>query len=133
VPPIERGSYAFANFSPGWHFDEPQDTYTNTGPPTTQAQVYRQVREYRDRYPNIALLPMENGAGPLPILMAGAASPSSLRAPESHQDALSTDTTIDKFVRNQLADDLMKLEPVEGVVADPGKIGYSRAAQSTQF
>lgn len=53
--------------------------YTDTPPPTTPEMVYRQVREYRDRFPNIALLPMEEGAGPLPILMAGGASQSSLR------------------------------------------------------
>lgn len=41
--------------------------------------MYREVREYRDKYPNVALLPMENGVGPVPILMAGAASQSSLR------------------------------------------------------
>ena len=33
--------------------------YTNTPPPTTPEQVYREVREYRDRYPNVALMPME--------------------------------------------------------------------------
>ena len=43
--------------------------YSDTPPPTTPEMVYRQVREYRDRYRNIALLPMEEGAGPLPILM----------------------------------------------------------------
>lgn len=45
--------------------------YSDTPPPTTPEQVYRQVREYRDRYPDIALVPMESGAGPLPILMGG--------------------------------------------------------------
>jgi len=93
--------------------------YTNTGPPTTQEQVYREIREYRDRHPNLALLPMENGAGPLPLLMAGAASQSSLRAPQSSNDRqLSTDAIIDKFVQDNLADTLMKLNPVDGVVAD---------------
>ena len=53
--------------------------YSNFGPPTTQEQLYRQVREYRDRYPDIALVPMENGAGPLPILMGGGVSQSSTR------------------------------------------------------
>jgi hypothetical protein len=93
--------------------------YTNTGPPTTQSQLYHQIREYHDKYPNIALVPMENGAGPLPVLMAGGASQSSLRAPIERRDAaLSTDAIIDKFVRDQLADDLMKLEPVDGIVSD---------------
>ena len=52
--------------------------YTDTPPLTTPAMVYKQVREYRDRYPQIALMPMEAGAGPWPVLMAGAASPSAL-------------------------------------------------------
>jgi hypothetical protein len=37
--------------------------YTDTPPPTRPEQVYREVREYRDRYPEIALMPMEEGAG----------------------------------------------------------------------
>ncbi len=53
--------------------------YTNTPPPTTPEQVYRAVREYRDRYPNVALMPMEDGTGPIPILMGGAGSPSGLQ------------------------------------------------------
>ncbi|MDR3578203.1 MAG: DUF6298 domain-containing protein, partial [Anaerolineaceae bacterium] len=93
--------------------------YTNTGPATTQDQVYREVREYRDRYPDLALLPMENGAGPLPVLMAGSASPSSQRSAEEDRNPdFSNDAIVDKFIRNYLADDLMKMGPVDGVVAD---------------
>ena len=52
--------------------------YSDTPPATTPEMVYRQTREYRDKYPNIALMPMEEGAGPIPVLMAGAASQSAL-------------------------------------------------------
>jgi hypothetical protein len=52
--------------------------YSDTPPATTPQQVYRAVREYRDKYPNIALMPMEEGAGPMPLLMGGAASESAL-------------------------------------------------------
>jgi hypothetical protein len=96
------------------------DKYSNFGPPTTQEQLYRQVREYRDRYPDIALVPMENGAGPLPILMGGGVSQSSNRTPsENGATGLSTDAIIDKFIHEYLAEDLMKMKPLDGAVADP--------------
>ena len=52
--------------------------YSDTPPATTPEMVYRETREYRDKYPNIALMPMEEGAGPIPLLMGGAASQSAL-------------------------------------------------------
>ena len=42
-------------------------------PDTTPQQVYRQVREYHDRYPDKAIVAWNGGAGPIPILMAGGA------------------------------------------------------------
>jgi hypothetical protein len=95
------------------------DKYSNFGPTTTQEQLYRQVREYRGRYPDIALVPMENGAGPIPILMAGGISQSSTRTPSDNSAALSTDAIIDKFIHDYLAGDLVKLKPLDGAVADP--------------
>lgn len=117
--------------------------YTDTPPPTTPEMVYKQVREYRDKYPGIALLPMEEGAGPLPILMAGGASQSSLRggivmSPVAVQNAPgvpgapprsrvsikperrenSEDAIVDKFIAENLANDLMKMGPEDGVVED---------------
>jgi Family of unknown function (DUF6298) len=117
--------------------------YTDTPPPTTPEMVYKQVREYRDKHPNIALLPMEEGAGPLPILMAGGASQSSLRggivmSPVAVQNAPgipgapprsrvsttperrenSEDKIVDKFVAENLANDLMRMGPEDGVVED---------------
>jgi hypothetical protein len=117
--------------------------YTDTPPPTTPEMVYRQVREYRDRFPNIALLPMENGAGPLPILMGGGASQSSLRGgivmppiavanapgipgapPRSRTAAApnrgpSADAILNKFIADYLATVLMKMGPLDGLVEDP--------------
>jgi hypothetical protein len=119
--------------------------YTDTPPPTTPEMVYKQVREYRDKYPDVALLPMEEGAGPLPILMGGGASQSSLRggivmppvavrnapgipgapprartapAPGAGRRGSSEDAFVDKFVAEYLANDLMKLGPEDGVVED---------------
>jgi len=96
------------------------DKYSNFGPPTTPDQLYRQVREYRDRYPDIPLVPMENGAGPLPILMGGGTSQASTRTvPPGGEAALSTDAVTDRFIHEHLAKDLMKMKPIDGVVADP--------------
>jgi hypothetical protein len=95
------------------------DNYSNIGPPTTQDALYRQVREYRDRYPDIALAPMQNGAGPLPILMAGGTSQSSTRTLAQNEDAtLSTDAIIDRFIHENLATDLIKMKPADALVAD---------------
>jgi hypothetical protein len=116
--------------------------YTNTPPPTTPEQVYREVREYRDRYPDKALMPMEEGVGPVPILMAGAASESGLKtqAPTPPPTALenatamypqqiptrqvpapssNADSIIDRFVHTYLATELMKMSPKDGWVAAP--------------
>ncbi len=110
-------------------------------PATTPEMVYKEVREYRDRFPNIALLPMEDGAGPLPVLMGGAvfavvvagrhgaaaccgyrmhrvfrALPARARgaappAGAGRPRGPSPDAIIDKFVADYLAKDLMKMGP----------------------
>jgi hypothetical protein len=98
-------------------FGEP---YTNNGPPTTQQQTYRLVREYRDRYPNLVLLAYENGAGPIPILMAGGIPQGQTRSgAENRNEELSTAKVIDNLVHDYLSEDLMKMHPVDGVVSDP--------------
>jgi hypothetical protein len=65
---------------------------------------------------------MESGAGPLPILMGGGAAQSSLRGgggPGARSAGPNQDPIIDKFVHDYLADDLMKMNPVDGWVAEP--------------
>ena len=84
--------------------------FINSPPPTTPELLYRQVREYRDHYPDIALLSMENGGGSLPVLMAGGAS--SLGRGSA---------SVDRFVHDYLASDLMKMNPQDGLVADPAQ------------
>jgi hypothetical protein len=120
--------------------------YTDTPPATTPTMVYKETREYRDKYPNIALMPMEEGAGPIAILMGGAASQSALvggRAPipATPQQAASAmypprsatsgaaavgvrgfrseDRIIDTFVHTYLAHDLMRMSPKDNWVAAP--------------
>jgi hypothetical protein len=131
--------------------------YTDTPPPTTPEMMYKEVREYRDRYPNIALVPMENGAGPVPILMAGAASQSSLRGgivmpsavppnptgiasppprnlasgpSQAERRGGQQDAMLDKFIAQHLAADLMKMGPVDGLVED-GAHNWVLADQGT--
>lgn len=117
--------------------------YTDTPPATTPQMVYREVREYRDRYPDKALMPMEEGAGPIPILMAGAASQSALIGgrppgplPTAQQSAtamyplrtalaspvsnpVTPDRIVEQFVHTYLAKYLMKMSPKDGWVAVP--------------
>jgi Family of unknown function (DUF6298)/Putative collagen-binding domain of a collagenase len=116
--------------------------YSDTPPATTPEMVYKATREYRDKYPNVALMPMEEGAGAMPILMGGAASQSGLvggrpPVPATPQQAAAAmyplrttpavpaspgpnqDRIVDQFVRTYLAQTLMKLSPKDGWTAAP--------------
>jgi hypothetical protein len=92
----------------------------DTPPDTTPLQVYRQVREYHDRYPDKAIVAWNGGAGPIPVLMAGGAQ-ALMRNPSAGQgQGRSVDgTTLDGFVREQLATILMKMQPRDGAAAAP--------------
>jgi hypothetical protein len=88
-------------------------------PDTTPAQVYRQVREYRDRFPGKAVVAWHSGAGPIPVLMAGGAQ-ALMRNPAAGQSqgAQSDRTKLDSFVREHLASILMKMSPLDGLLED---------------
>jgi len=89
-------------------------------PDTTPYQVYRQVREYHDKYPNIAVVAWNGGAGPIPVLMAGGAQ-ALVRNPSAGQGQGKTvdRTTLDGFAQKNLATELMKMQPRDGVTSDP--------------
>jgi hypothetical protein len=89
-------------------------------PDTTPRQVYRQVREYHDRYPDKAIVAWNSGAGPVPILMAGGAE-ALMRNPSAGQGQAKTvdRTPLDAFVREHLARSLMNMQPRDGMAADP--------------
>jgi hypothetical protein len=89
-------------------------------PDTTPRQVYRQVREYHDRYPEKAIVAWNSGAGPIPILMAGGAE-ALMRNPSAGQGQGTTvdRTPLDAFVREHLAWSLMNMQPRDGMTADP--------------
>lgn len=97
----------------GIDFKRPGDT----PPDTTPLQVYRQVREYHDKYPDKAIVAWNGGAGPIPVLMAGGAQ-ALLRNPSGgHGQGRQVDhTTLDTFVRDHLAAILMKMRPRDGWV-----------------
>ena len=89
-------------------------------PDTTPQQVYRQVREYHDRYPDKAIVAWNSGAGPIPILMAGGAE-ALMRNPSAGQGQGKTvdRTPLDAFVREHLARSLMNMQPRDGLAVDP--------------
>lgn len=81
-------------------------------PPGTPALVYKQVREYHDRFPEKAIICGHAGQGPIPILMAGGAMP--LLADYSAAQPLKPerdDRALINFVREHLGDKLASMEP----------------------
>jgi hypothetical protein len=89
-------------------------------PDTTPWQVYRQVREYHDRYPDKAIVAWNGGAGPIPVLMAGGAEALMLNPSGGQGQGRTVDRTpFDDFVRARLAAVLMNMKPRDGVAADP--------------
>jgi hypothetical protein len=88
-------------------------------PDTTPAQVYRQVREYRDRFPDKAVVAWHSGAGPIPVLMAGGAQ-ALMRNPAAGQSqGEQTDRTkLDPFVRQHLSSVLSRMSPLDGLLEE---------------
>ncbi len=91
----------------------------DTPPDTTPEQVYRQVREYHDRYPDKAIIAWNGGAGPIPILMAGGAEALALNPSGGQGQGRTVDrTTLDAFVRDHLATALTQMKPRDGAAAN---------------
>lgn len=88
-------------------------------PDTTPAQVYRQVREYRDRFPDKAIVAWHSGAGPIPVLMAGGAQ-ALMRNPAGGQSQGQSyePPVLDAFVRDHLARVLMRMSPLDGLLEE---------------
>jgi len=91
-------------------------------PDTLPEQVYRQVREYRDRFPEKAVVAWHGGAGPVPVLMAGGAQ-ALMRNPAGGQSqgGASDRTRLDDFVREHLAAALPRMSPRDGLLEDPAR------------
>ena len=94
--------------------------FSDTPPDTTPQQVYRQVREYHDKYPDKAIVAWHGGAGPIPVLMAGGAQAIMRNPAGGHGQGKQLDrTTLDPFVHEHLADVLMKMQPRDGRLEAP--------------
>ncbi|MDP8912441.1 MAG: DUF6298 domain-containing protein, partial [Pseudomonadota bacterium] len=90
-------------------------------PATTPAQAYRQVREYRERFPHKAVVAWHNGAGQVPALMAGAAQVLMRNPTAGHDQGRKIDhTPLDGFLRGHLAADLPRMDVAEGLVDGAG-------------
>ncbi|HEV2860830.1 MAG TPA: DUF6298 domain-containing protein [Pyrinomonadaceae bacterium] len=91
-------------------------------PPTTPEQIYRQVREYTDRFPDKAVVAWNGGAGPIPVLMAGGAQ-ALMRNPAAGQSqgAQSDATPLDRVVHRHLAGALMRMRPRDNLFADAAR------------
>ena len=96
-------------------FKRAGDAPPDTGP----QQVYRQVREYRDRFPEKAVVAWHSGAGPIPVLMAGGAQ-ALMRNPAAGQSQGEQPdrTKLDPFVREHLSQVLVRMSPLDGLLED---------------
>lgn len=93
---------------------------SDTPPPTTPWLAYKQVREYRDRFPDRALVVWHNGVHPAPALMAGAAQViMRYRAFQMRNEDIAQSKPFDAFVREELADVLMTMAPRDGWLEEP--------------
>jgi hypothetical protein len=91
-------------------------------PPTSAEMAYRQVREYRDRYPGLAISAWNNGTGELPGLMAGA-SLVMLNSPfGGHGQIPGQDRTrLDDFIEAHLGGVLMTMKPRDNLAEPAGE------------
>ena len=87
-------------------------------PAGTAELVYRQVREYRDRYPLKAIVCGHAGQGPIPILMAGGAAPVFSEDPANSSAQPRADGALIRFVKTELAGLLARTTPRDDLVAD---------------
>ena len=92
---------------------------TDFPPATTPAQLYRQVREYRDRYPDKAIVAWNAGVGPAPILMAGGAQCLNRNPTAGHAQNTIDRVPLDPLVQKYLPSTLMNLIPRDGLLANP--------------
>jgi len=85
-------------------------------PPTTAERAYAQVREYRARFPDKAVVAWHNGVGEVPALMAGAAQVLRRNPTAGHDQGRAADTTLlDGFLRDRLGGKLHTLDVAEGL------------------
>ena len=81
---------------------------------TQQEQMYRQVREYTNRFPDKAVVSVYNDVSPIPSLMAGGAQV----IMSNQKDGWSGRTTFNSFVNKYLAGILMNMRHKDDIVED---------------
>ena len=86
--------------------------------PTKAEFVYKQVREYRDKFPDKAIVAGHGGFGPLPVLMAGGASPVSAESGSPFAGGPRDDAALVKFIATRMADVLPTMRPLDGFAGD---------------
>ena len=93
----------------------------DTPPATTPQLAYKQVREYRDKYPDKAFIAWHNGVGQIPALMGGAAQVY-LQNPAAGQSQgrANDETPFDGFVAKYLSKNLVTMTPLDGLLKDAG-------------
>lgn len=91
----------------------------DTPPATTPQMAYKQVREYRDKFPDKAFIAWHNGVGQIPALMGGAAQVY-LQNPAAGQSQGRTndETPFDGFVAKYLSKELVSMTPLDGLLKD---------------
>jgi len=92
---------------------------TDFAPVTTPEQLYRQVREYRDRYPDKAIVAWNASIGAAPILMAGGAECLNRNPTAGHSQHTVDRDPIDPLVQKSLTSILMNLKPRDGLLENP--------------
>ena len=85
--------------------------------PTTEENMYKEVREYRDRFPGKAIISASNNVSPIPSLMAGGA----LVLKKYEDKSRPGHITFDIFVNEYLSDLLMHLNPSDKLLEDQTK------------
>ena len=88
-------------------------------PPSTPQLLYKQVREYRDRYPEKAIIAYPAGAGSLPILMAGGAYVVHTNDGLNLSKLGSEEKSLYQFINRELGDNLWKMVPDDNVTEIP--------------
>jgi hypothetical protein len=113
----------------------------DAGIPTKAEYVYRQVREYRDKFPDKAVIAAPGGFGPIPILLAGGASYAGAEGQLAADGGPHDDRALVQFISEHVADALPHMRPTDGVVADAWcladegrhRLVYSPAGDAIKF
>ncbi|HVU35847.1 MAG TPA: DUF6298 domain-containing protein [Opitutaceae bacterium] len=90
---------------------------------STPELVYRQVREYRDRYPDKAIICGHAGFGPLPVLMAGGAEAVVAESTPPRDGPPHDDAAALRFISTRVAGLLPALKPIDGFATDAWCLG----------